>query len=66
MNDEVDFLHACKHKDLRQIDTVLLMGKAKHFQSFQNSKRARSLQYLKKEVCNETDFLRTDKHHSGL
>ena len=40
MSDEVDFLHADKHESLLQIDTMILMGMFKHFQSFQNSKFA--------------------------
>ena len=34
---------------------------AKHSQSSQNSKFAMSLQYLKKEVKDEVDFLHADK-----
>ena len=34
----------------------------KHFQSFQNSKFALSLQYLEKEVRDEVDFSPADKH----
>ena len=48
-SDEVDFLHADKHETLLQIDTMILKGMVKHFQSFQNSKIAASLQYLKKK-----------------
>ena len=44
--DEVDFLHADKHESLIQIETMVLMGMAKHSQSSQNSKFAMSLQYL--------------------
>ena len=36
----------------------------KYFQSSQNSKFAMSLQYLKKEVKDEVDFLHADKHQS--
>ena len=42
------------------------MGMVKHSQSFQNSKFAMSLQYLKKEVKDEVDFLHADKHQSFL
>ena len=42
------------------------MGMVKHSQSFQNSKFAMSLQYLKKEVRDEVDFLHADKHQSFL
>ena len=56
MNDEVDFLHVDKHESMMQIDTMILMGMAKHSQSSRNSKFAISLQYLKKEVLDEVDF----------
>ena len=38
----------------------------KYSQSSQNSKLAVSLQYLKKEVRDEVDFLHSDKHQSFL
>ena len=38
----------------------------KHSQSFQNSKFAIFLQYLKREVRDEVDFLNADKHQSFL
>ena len=38
VNDEVGFLHAGKHENLLQIDTMILMEMVKHFQSSQNSK----------------------------
>ena len=66
MSGEVDFLHADKHESLLQIDTMILMEMVKHSQSFQNSKFAMSLQYLKKEVKDELDFLHADKHQSFL
>ena len=66
MSDEVDFLHADKHKSLLQIDTMTLIGIVKHSQSSQNSKFTTSLQYLKKEVRDEVDFLHVDKHQSFL
>ena len=56
------FLHADKHESLIQIDTMILMGIVKHSQKSQNSKFAMSLQYLKKEVRDEVDFLHVDKH----
>ena len=56
MNDEVHFLHAGKHERFLQIGTMVLMGMVKYFQSSQNSKLAMSLQYLKKEVRDETYF----------
>ena len=43
-----------------------LMGMMKNSQSSQNSKFAISLQYLKKEVRDEVDFLHADKHQSFL
>ena len=64
LSDEVDFLHADKHKSLLQIDSMILIGMAKHSQSFQNRKFVMSLQYLKKEVKDEVDFLHADKHQS--
>ena len=66
MSGEVDFLHADKHESLLQIDTMILMEMVKHSQSFQNSKFAMSLQYLKKEVRNKVNFLHVDKPQSFL
>ena len=66
VSDEVDFLHEGKYESLIQIDTMILMGMAKHSQSSQNSKFAMSLQYLKKEVRDEADFLLADKYQSFL
>ena len=60
VNDEVDFLHAGKHENLLQIDTMILMEMVKHFQSSQNSTFTMSVQYLKKEVRDEVDFLHAD------
>ena len=37
-----------------------------HSKSSQNSKFAMFLQYLQKEVRDEVDFVRTDKHQSFL
>ena len=62
MSDEVDSLHADKHESLLQIDTMILVGMVKHSQSSQNSKFAMSLQYLKKEVRDEVNFLHVNKH----
>ena len=56
MSDEVDFLHADKHESLLQIDTMILMGIVKHFESYPNIKFTMPLQYLKKEVRDEVDF----------
>ena len=61
VNDEVDFLHAGKHENSLQIDTMILIEMVKHFQSSQNSKCTMSVQ-----VRDEVDFLHADKHQSGL
>ena len=45
---------------------MILMGMVKHSQSSQNSKFALSLQYLKKEVRDEVDFVHPDKHQNFL
>ena len=66
VNDEVDFLHAGKHENLLQIDTMILMDMVKHFQSSQNSKFTTFVQYLKKEDSDDVDFLHADKYQSGL
>ena len=50
VNDEVDVLHAVKHENSLQIDTMILMEMVKHFQSSQNSKFTMSVQCFKKEV----------------
>ena len=42
------------------------MGMVKHSKSHQNSWFAMSLQYLKKEVRDEVDFLHADKYQSSL
>ena len=54
MSDEIDLLHVGKHESLLQVDSMELV---KNSQSSQNSKFAMSLQYLKKEVKAEVDFL---------
>ena len=56
VSDEVDFLHADKHKGLLQIDILILMEIVRHSQNSQNSKFSMSLQYLKKKVRDEVDF----------
>ena len=58
------FLNVYKHEGLLQIDTMILMWRFKYSQSSQISKCAMSLQYLKKEVRDEVDFLHADKHHN--
>ena len=60
------FWHADKHKSLLQIDNMILMRIIKHSQRPQNSKFTMSLQYLKKEVTDEVDFLHVDKHQNFL
>ena len=42
------------------------MGTVKHSQSSQNNKFAKFLQYLKKEVRDQVDFLYAEKHESVL
>ena len=42
------------------------MKMVKHSQSSQNSKFAVSLQYLRKEVKDDVNFLQADKHESLL
>ena len=60
------FLHADKHENLLQIDTMILTGIVRHSESSQNSKFTMSLQYLKKEARDEVDFVHVDKHQSFL
>ena len=45
---------------------MILIGIVKHSQSSENGKFTMSLQYLRKEVRDEFDFLHVDKHHSFL
>ena len=59
-------MHADKHESLLQIDTTILMGMVKNFQGSQKGKFVMFLQYLKKEVRDEADFLHADKHQSFL
>ena len=66
MSDEVDFLNVDKYESLPQIDSMILMGDGQAFPKFPNSKFAISLQYLKKEVKDEVDFLHADKHQCFL
>ena len=61
-DEDKHFLHAEKHENLLQIDTMILMGIVNHSQSFQNSMFTMFLQYLKKEVRGEVYFLHVDKH----
>ena len=57
MSDEGDLLHVGKHESLLQIDSMEMF---KNFQSSQNSKFAMFLQYLKKELKAEVDFLHAE------
>ena len=57
MSDEVDLLHVGKHESVLQIYSMEIV---KNSQSSQNSKFAMSLQYLKKEVKAEVDFLHAE------
>ena len=45
---------------------MILMGMVKHSQNSHKNKFVMSLQYLKKEVRDEVDFLHADKHQSFL
>ena len=45
---------------------MILTGIVRRYQSSQNSKFTMSLQYLKKDVRDEADFLHVDKHQSLL
>ena len=63
--DDLDFLPADKRQRFLHIGTIQVCV-ASHVRVTQNNKFAISLQYLKKEVGNEVDFLRADKHESLL
>ena len=63
MSDEVDFGLADKDKNFLEIETIILMGRIKHFRSSQNSKFAKSLQC---QVRDEVDFLSTNQYASIL
>ena len=51
-------------KDAYKVLLSFLLGMIKHFQSTQSNKFAISLQYLKKEVRKEVNFLHADEHQS--
>ena len=40
LSDEVDFLHADKHKSLLEIDIMILIVMVKHSQNSQNSQKS--------------------------
>ena len=65
VNDKVVLLNPGKHENLLQIDTIILMGMVKYFQSSKNSKFEMST-ISQKEVRDEVDFLHADKHQSDL
>ena len=66
VNGKVDFLHAGKHENVLEIDTIILVKMVKHFQSSQNSKFAMPLLCVKKEVRDEVNLLHADKRQSVL
>ena len=53
-------------KDFFKVILSFLLCVAKHTQITQNNKFVISLQYCKKEVSDEVDFLHTDKHKNFL
>ena len=57
MRDEIDFLSADKHESFLQGDGVIWVCIARHAQSTQSKKFAKSLQYLKENMKDEVDFL---------
>ena len=63
MSDGVEFLY--NHESLIQTD-MILMGMVKYSQSCQNSEFGISLQYFKKEVKDEVDFLHADEYQSFI
>ena len=60
------FFLADKHESMLQIDTIVLMVMVKHSQNSPKSKFVMPLQYLRKKVRDEFDFLHADKHQSFL
>ena len=56
VSDEVDFLHAEEHEGFLQVNTMVLIGMVKYFESSQNSKFGMSLQYLKQEIRDKLIF----------
>ena len=63
---KLKFLPTGKPQRFHQIDTIILCECGQACPNTQNNKFAISLQYLKKEVSNEVDFLHADKHESLL
>ena len=60
------FFLADKHESMLEIDTMILMVMVKHSQSSPKRKFVMSLQYLRKKVRDEVDFLHAHKHQSFL
>ena len=56
-------LHASKHESSLQIDTITFGGDSQAFPNFPIAS-LQCLQYLKKEVRDEVDFLHADKHQN--
>ena len=60
--DEVNFLHADKHKRFLQIDIIIFgVCVTRDAKISKNNKFAISLQYLNKEVSDAVDFSHEDK-----
>ena len=66
MKKEVDFLPVDECQQFLQMIPSFWVCVARHAQISQNNKFAISLQYLKKEVSDEVDFLHANKHGSAL
>ena len=60
------FFLADKHESMLEIDIMILMVMVKHSQSSPKRKFVMSLQYLRKKVRDEVDFLHAHKHQSFL
>ena len=66
INDEVVFLAPYKRQRFFQIDTIILGVCGQSCPNSQSNNFAIFLQYLKKEVSEEIDFLHAGKHESLL
>ena len=75
MKGEGNFLQADKHQMFFQTDTIILDVRVcvcmcvcvfvdRHAQVTLNNKCASSLQFLKKEVSDQVDFIHEEKHES--
>ena len=60
VNNELDLLPKVRCKSFLQSAIVIGVCVARHAQITQNDKFAISLQYLKKELTDEVDFLHAD------